>query len=119
RPAELVGLVLEPRGERAGAPDLARERGHAQLRVVDVALHLAGRDRRGGERPVVEALRVARVFPGLVLEPARSSALVLDEAVAVAVAVLVDPGERPHGRVPQLANKFRVVRPAPDLRELD
>ena len=43
-----------------------------------------------------------RVLPRLVLEPARGAPLVLDEAVAVAVAVLVDPAQRRHGRLLQL-----------------
>jgi hypothetical protein len=65
----------------------------------------------------VEALGVARVLPGLILEPARCAALVLDEAVAVPVAVLVDPGERLQRRVPERAHERGVVGPAPDLRE--
>ena len=44
--AELVGLAVEPLGELALAPDLPGELGHALLRVVDVSLHLDGRDRR-------------------------------------------------------------------------
>src|SRR5439155_13130634 len=87
-----VRLVLEPRGQLAVAPDLARELGHAPLRVVDVALHLAGRDRRLGDPAVGKALRVAGVLPRLDVEPARAALLELDEPVAVAVAVLVDPG---------------------------
>jgi hypothetical protein len=69
------------------------------------------------ERAVVEALRVVRVLPGLVLEPARSAPLVLDEAVPVAVAELVDPAERRQRRLPQDAHERRVVGPAPDLGE--
>ena len=40
----------------------------ADLRVVDVALHLGRRDRRFGQRAVGEALRVAGVLPRLVDE---------------------------------------------------
>ena len=40
------------------------------LRVEDVALHLGRCDRRDGDRTVAKALRVARVLPRLVLEPA-------------------------------------------------
>ena len=61
-------------GELAVAPHLARELGHPALRVVDVALHLARRDRRRRDRAVAEALRVARVLPGLVVEPASALA---------------------------------------------
>ena len=66
---------FEPVGELAVAPDLARELGHAPLRVVDVALHLARRDRRLGDPAVGEALRVARVLPRLVVEPAVAAPL--------------------------------------------
>ena len=73
-------LALEPLGELRLAPDLARELGRAPLRVVGVALHLDRRDRRLGDAPVGEALRVARVLPRLVLEPALGAPLVRDEA---------------------------------------
>src|SRR5205085_8787745 len=116
---ELLRLSLEPLRERTVAPDLARELGHPPLRVVDVALHLARSDRRVGDRAVVESLRVTGVLPRLVFEPVRGAALVLDEAVPVAVAVLVDPAERPERRLLQRAHERRVVRPAPDLREQD
>jgi P2-related tail formation protein len=47
------------------------------------------------------------------------AAAVLDEAVAVEIAVLVDPGECPKRGLPKLANEGRVVRPAPDLGQED
>ena len=83
---ELVGLRLEPRRERLVVPRVAGDLGQPALRVEDVALHLGRRDRRLGEPAVAEALGVARVLPRLVLE-AGGAPLVLDEAVAVAVAV--------------------------------
>ncbi len=112
-------LALEPVGELAVAPDLPRQLGHAELRVVDVALHLAGRDRPDRLASVVEELRVVRVLPRLVLEPALRPAVVLDEAVAVEIAVLVDPAERAHRRLAQGADERGVVGPAPHLREQD
>src|SRR4029453_19551537 len=96
------GAALRGGGGRAVAPDLAGHLGRAALRVVDVPLHFAWRDRPACDRAVVEALGVARVLPGLVLEPALGSPLVLDEAVAVAVTVLVDPRERSHRGLLQL-----------------
>ena len=63
-------------------------RARAHLRVVDVALDLAGRARQLRERAVGEEDRVPRVLPALVLEAGLGvPALVLDVAVAVAVAV--------------------------------
>src|SRR5205807_9180828 len=81
RRLQLARLPLGPIGERAVAPHLARDLGDATLRVVDVALHLARRDRRVGDAAVVEALRVERVLPRLDVEPARCTLLELDEAV--------------------------------------
>ena len=115
--AQLCRLALEPLGELRVVPRLARDLGEPELRVVDVALHLARRDRRRREAAVVEALRVARVLPRLVLEPARGAPLVLDEAVAVAVAVLVDPAQRGERRLAQLTHERVVVRPTPCLGE--
>ena len=46
RSRSVFGLALELCGERAVAPDLARDLGEAPLRVVDVALHLGQGDRR-------------------------------------------------------------------------
>ncbi len=65
----------------------------------------------------MEPLRVAGVLPRLVLESAHSPPLVLDEPVAVAVAVLVDPSQRRERRPAQLVDESRVVRPPPDLGE--
>ena len=67
----------------------------------------------------MEALRVAGVLPALVREPPLRPALVLDEAVPVAVAVLVDPAERAQRRLLEPPHERRVVRPAPDLGEED
>ena len=62
-------------------------------RGVHVALHLAQRDRRLGERAGGEADRVVRVLPALVAQATIARAQVLDVAVVVAVAELADPGE--------------------------
>src|SRR6476660_4391935 len=97
--AQLIGLPVEPLRKLALAPDFARELGHTAFRVVDVALGLDRRDRWVRKRPVRVALRVPRVLPRLVGEAGVVAALVLDEAVSVAVAVLVDPGQRPERRL--------------------
>ena len=100
--SQLRRVVLELLGQSVVAPDLPRDLGDPQLRVVDVALHLDGRDRRHGERPVVEGHRVLGVLPGLVADPVRAAALVLDESVPVGVRRAVDPGERAPSRVLEL-----------------
>src|SRR5205823_12258089 len=98
-------LVVEPVGESAVSPYLARELRHPPLRVVDVALHLDGSDRPGGEPPVREPLRVVRVLPGLNLGADARAALELDEAAAVAIAVAVDPFEAGLGGRSQAAHE--------------
>jgi len=67
----------------------------------------------------VEALRVVGVLPRLVVEPSLGAAPVLDEAVPVAIAVLVDPAERGEGRLVQLVHEFGVVSPTPGLGQED
>ena len=67
--------------------------------------------------PSAEALRVAGVLPGLIREPIGRAPLVLQEPVAVAVAVLVDPRRVP----PDAAgsSSFTIAAspsPAPHLR---
>src|SRR5581483_3855018 len=64
-----------------------------------------------------ETLRVPRVLPRLVREAARSPPLVLHEAVAVAVAVRVDPRERGERRLPEPLDERGVVHPPPGLRD--
>ena len=117
--AQVLGLALEPFGQLPVAPDLPRYLGDSPLGVVDVALHLARRDRCGREPAVGEALRIVRVLPRLVVEAALGALLVLDEAVAVAIAVVVDPGQRRQRRRTKAAHEGGVVGPAPHLREQD
>src|SRR5690606_25368253 len=104
--AEVVGpeAIVEALAQRLGLGDqLAGERGLAErlrelrgtpLRVVDVALHLAERDRALGKRAVRVRDTVERVLPALVRESPRRLSPILDESVAVRVAVLVDPCKR-------------------------
>ena len=52
--AQLLGLALEPLGERVVVHEAPGELGDAQLRVVDVALDLGGRDRQERDGAVGE-----------------------------------------------------------------
>ena len=67
--------------------ELRGQLGGAQLGLVDVALHLAQRDRRLGQRAVGVEDRVVRVLPALLHQAVAAAPRVLDEAVAVDVAV--------------------------------
>ena len=64
-----------------------------------------------GSPPVAVADRVARVLPALVQQPAIGAPLVLDESVAVAVAVAVDPLERAQRVRPQPVDAGPVAGP--------
>ena len=71
---QLLGLALEPLGELDVGAEPPRELGDAQLRVVDVALDLGGRDRQVRDRSVGELDAVPRVLPALVAEPLPATA---------------------------------------------
>src|SRR5439155_6342978 len=91
----------------------------AHLRVVEVALDLAGGAGRRGEPAVAVEDRVPGVLPALVLEPGLVVPLVLEIAVAVAVAVPVQPPERRPGAPFELADELRIAAPALVLVEQD
>src|SRR6185312_6190126 len=93
-PLELVRLAIQAVCERPVAPSIARDLREPSLRVVNIALHFARRDRRPRDSTVVEALRIERVLPRLDVETVRRALVELDEPVAVAVAIPVDPLER-------------------------
>ena len=87
---QLLGLGARAAGQRRRRPQTSRGQPRAApLRVVGVALDLAGRDRRLGEPAVGEDDRVPGVLPALVARGpfSRLRRLVLDVAVAVEVAV--------------------------------
>ena len=65
---EVGRLALEPVGERRVLPDLAGEARAADLRVVGVALQLAGRPGEPRQPAVAVGDRVPGVLPALVLE---------------------------------------------------
>ena len=88
-------------------------RARAHLRVVRVALKLAGRAREARQRAVAVGDRVPRVLPALVLEPGLLvAALVRDVAVALEVRVLVDPVQGRARLVLEPAHELRVAGPA-------
>ncbi len=93
--------------------------GHRAAGGVDVALDLGQGDRRLGRLPVGMADRVARVLPALVEQAEPRSAQVLDEAVAVEVARVVDPVERRQRVRPQPLEQRVVAGPGMGLAEQD
>ena len=88
--AELLGAVAQPIAEA----DLAERIGElcgADARVIHVRLHFAERDRRVGQRAVGVEDRILRILPPLLNQANRRTSGIFDEAVAVAIAVAVDP----------------------------
>src|SRR6516164_8332452 len=73
-------MAQDPRQPRSGA-----------FCPVDVALDLAECDRAFGEAAIRVEDRVVRILPALISKAGGGTAGVLDEAVAIAVAELVDP----------------------------
>ena len=96
------GVLAEPLGDRGACSPCG----------VGVALHLAQRQRRDGDPTVAVADRVAGVLPSLVHQPPVGGPEVLEEPVAVAVAVVLHPLDRTIG-VRQQPLQVGVVDPPP------
>ena len=105
---QLVRLLGEAHGQHRVAQRARQQRGRAP-RLVDVALHLAQRDRWLGQAPVGMEHRVLRVFPALLYQAFVAAPAVFDEAVAVEVAVAVDPLQRQQHLRPDAADEFEVA----------
>ena len=96
---------------------LGGEEGPGQVGPVGVALHLSQSDRRIGQAAVGEADGVVGVLPALVAQAPVGGALVLDVAVAVAVAELLDPFDGPVGVREQLVDGLAGQAPPAQLPE--
>src|SRR5262249_48573042 len=104
---EFLGIALKLVGavnEAAGGGDLGRQ----ALCGVDVALHLAERDRAFRVAAVGVEYGIAGVLPPLVCQPG-FAALIFDTSVAVPIAVSVDPMQRSLDVRPQLRNGGEVT----------
>src|ERR1700733_9766782 len=120
RRTQIAGSLLESDGKRIVVPYLAGEAGGAPLRVVDVALDLAGRDRSLRERAVGELDGVPAVLPALVDQAGeRVAAFVLDVSVAVAIPAVLDPGQSCTGVWLQRPDEVVVAGPTVVLVEED
>src|SRR6266568_9348147 len=101
-------------------PELPSQMRCAHLGVVDIALNFAGGTRQARERAIGEQNGVPGVFPALVHQSClRVAAAVLDIAIAIAIPIFVDPGERSPGFHLQLPYKLSIASPALDLVEQD
>src|SRR5947209_10779818 len=109
---QLRRLPLEALRERRVVPEGSSQAGGTDLGIVDVALDLARRPRQLRHRAVGEEDRVPGVFPALVLEPGLHVALVLDVAVAIAVAVGIDPVEGRARLAFEVLNECAIAGPA-------
>ncbi len=110
------GLLAEALAE-GGVALLGGEVGPGDERPVDVGLHLAERDRAAGGFARGERDGAGAVLPALVGGPAVGGPLVLDVPVAVAVAVLDDPAQRPVGRRQEGVDLVAAGAPPGELAE--
>ena len=109
--------VVRTRLERRRQLSVARFRRavpSSDERGVDVPLDLAQRNRRGRERPVAEPHRIPRILPTLVLQPTVGRSLIFDVAVAVLVAIVVDPLQ---GRIGGRQQRVDLVAPIAPPRQ--
>src|SRR5216683_2880688 len=81
----------------------------SRTRRIDVTLHLGECYRRARELSVAMKDRVVGILPALVGESARRFAQILDVAVAVAIAVVFDPLDRPPRMRPQLIGQREIA----------
>src|SRR5918996_4086678 len=90
---QLLGLTIQ--GRRALLePEPSGNGSRPASGSVGIALDLDERDRPLGQGAVGVEDRIVAVLPALIDQPLTCPPAILDEAVAVTVAVLVDPSER-------------------------
>ena len=122
-----VGLEVGGLGPEAvvggGVAGLEGEVGAGQVRAVGVRLHLGEGDRRLGHPAVAVADAVPAVLPALIGQAPVGRPVVLDVAVAVGVAEVLDPLDGPcrvraaarppaRGRLPSAASRRAASRTA-------
>src|SRR5690242_9680801 len=109
---QISSLALEPFFEGRVAPYSPCEPGATHFGVIDVALDFARRPRKFRQTPVRMAYGVPRIFPTLVLKAAiLVVSFILHIAVAIAIAVSVDPIQgHPRGEL-QFPDELCVSRP--------
>ena len=111
--------LLEPLGEPGIVPDLPRQSRTADLRVVHIPLDLARRPRQLRVGAVREQDGVPGVLPALVFQPGFHVTLIIDVAVTVAVAVIVDPFQGGPGLQLEVPDELVVTGPPGVLVEED
>ena len=114
---ELVEQCAGFRTQRLRAIRLAERiehLGHAHPGIVDIALQLTEGLWPFDQRAVGIDNAITRILPAHVLVTNRGAGLVLLESVAVAVAIIVDPGEAPFCRLEMPLQERPVAGRAPD-----
>ena len=91
--------LVAQRGGALGAAEFVVDLRHAQPGVIDIALQFAHRLGPFHRRAVGVVHRIAGILPRHVLVADRRARLVFLEAVAVAIAPVVDPRQAALGRV--------------------
>src|SRR5215472_18566490 len=70
------------------------QRRSGSMRGKDIGLNLAESDRAFGRGAIGVEYGIIRIFPALMEQASRRLAMVFHEAIAVAIAKSIDPGER-------------------------
>src|SRR5262245_60004010 len=87
-----------------------------ELGQIHEALLLAGCDRRFNLIAIFVHYGIARILPGLMFHALRRAGLIFVEAVAIAVAVRIQPAKRLERRPKYLTDELAVARPMPQFR---
>ena len=82
--------------------------------AVYVRLNLAKGDRPFRKPAIMMENRVEGILPSLIREALLGLAMIFDETVAIAVAVMIDPGKRCLGVRPQRAHRLEIAG-APEI----
>src|SRR3989338_6144769 len=126
QPAPVIGpeLIEKPRLEVFRSPlTLLRHRLIAKpqkqlaggvVGVVQIRLDLDQGDRGCRITPAFIQDPIIRVLPALIAEPLRRPALILDEPIAVALAILLDPAQGPPQRRLKPSNRSEILQPSID-----
>src|SRR5258706_13431384 len=101
-------------------PKLAGQAGAAQFRIIDIALDFAGCSRQARKRTIGEENGVPGVLPAMVFQAGLLVApVILDVAVAIRVAIGINPGKSVPGLPFERTDQLAVARPALALVKQD
>src|SRR5437660_8198315 len=105
---QCLGGFCESRRYRVVA-ERARQLCRVPLSGIDIALHLAERDRTIGEFAICMKDRVPGILPTLISEAGGALAVIFDKAVMIRIAIGVDPLQRRLDIRPDTADRVEIA----------